>query len=96
MSDRNSVRITVHVTANARKSQAVGFSDGVWKMKVAAVPAEGKANAELVRYIANVLGIPKSNVAVEHGGASRVKVVSLAGINASEAEKRLNAALEAQ
>lgn len=48
------------------------------KARVRAVPEKGKANAALKALLAKALGAPKSAVAVEAGGANRVKTLSVA------------------
>lgn len=45
------------------------------KVRLAAPPVEGKANAELVRFLAKQLGVPRSAVTVVRGQASRSKTV---------------------
>jgi uncharacterized protein (TIGR00251 family) len=49
------------------------------KARVRAPPAEGEANAALVRLIAGWLGVPKSAVSVAAGSKSRVKALRIAG-----------------
>ena len=46
-------------------------------VKVTAVAEGGKANAALVKLLANELNIPKSAVAIQHGATSRHKLISL-------------------
>ena len=45
--------------------------------KLAAPPVDGKANAEIERFLAQSLGIPRSDVAVIRGASSRDEVVLL-------------------
>ncbi|MGE3340427.1 MAG: DUF167 domain-containing protein [Candidatus Altimarinota bacterium] len=54
-----------------------GEGEKVWKIKVAAVPEKGKANAELCRYIAKLFEVSKSSVVVSQGEASQRKVVKI-------------------
>jgi uncharacterized protein YggU (UPF0235/DUF167 family) len=74
----------VHVLAvpNARTSEVVGWeidprAGRVLRVKVAAPPAEGKANATLRVVIARHFGVPKSQVALAKGDTSRIKVFTL-------------------
>jgi uncharacterized protein (TIGR00251 family) len=72
------VKLRVRATPNARRSEAVGWEDDpqagrVLRVRVAAPPVEGKANEELRDFIAKSLGLPKSKVLLEKGGASRFK-----------------------
>lgn len=49
------------------------------KVRVRAAPEKGKANAAIEALLARALGLPKSAVSVEKGGASRIKLVRIAG-----------------
>jgi len=74
------LRLTVKVVPKSSRTQWAGrMGDGAFKIKVAAPPEKGKANAELCAFLAKQLGVPKANVTVESGHTSprkRVKVVA--------------------
>lgn len=57
------------------------LSDGqpVVKVRVRALPADGQANDAVVALLAKKLRLPKSCVALERGGASRMKTLRLSG-----------------
>ena len=61
----------------------------VLKVRVRARPVEGEANAALVKLLAKTLGVPKSAVALERGGQSRTKLISLAGLTTDDLRRRL-------
>lgn len=44
-------RINVIVKANAKKTQITDYSEGVLKVDIKAVPENGKANQELVKFL---------------------------------------------
>lgn len=50
---------------------------------------EGEANAEVVDYMAELLGVRRAAVALVSGGKCRDKVVSVAGMSREEALLRL-------
>jgi uncharacterized protein (TIGR00251 family) len=62
----------------------VRFEDGVLYLKIAAPPVKGKANHELVRLLADVLGVPKTSITIERGTTSRTKVIAVKGISQEE------------
>lgn len=49
------------------------------KVRVAAPPVEGAANAALEALLAKALGLPRSAVAVARGQTARIKQVEIAG-----------------
>ncbi len=66
----------VKVIPKAPKTEIVGeLGDGTLKVKVAAVPERGKANAELCAFLARDAGVPQANVEVISGQTSPMKVV---------------------
>lgn len=73
------MRLGVQVKPNARASRVVGWiaDPPTVIVAVAAPPVDGKANAELTRFLAETLGIPKSAVVIEHGAGGRNKRVQL-------------------
>jgi len=50
------------------------------RVRVAAPPVEGAANAALVRYLATLLGVPRSSLTVLSGQTGRRKRLLIAGI----------------
>ena len=68
---------TVRVTPRASASSVGGVRDGALVIRVTAPPADGAANAAVVRILSRALGIAPSAVRIERGGTSRTKVISV-------------------
>lgn len=71
--------LTLHVQPNARRSEIAGLHGDALKVRIAAPAADNKANAELIDFLSESLGIPKSAIAIRRGTASRRKVVEITG-----------------
>ena len=77
------MKLALKVTPGAKKNEILGWEDDypqvgrVLKVKIAAPPVEGKANKEIVLFLAKALGIPKSSVEVVHGTSGRIKLVEI-------------------
>jgi hypothetical protein len=69
----------VHVQPNARRTQVAGRHGDAIKIRVAAPPVDGAANAELVRFLAEHLNVPRSAFEIVRGGGGRRKQVRVAG-----------------
>jgi uncharacterized protein YggU (UPF0235/DUF167 family) len=72
------MRIRVLAVPNAKTSQVLGWEEDpragrVLRVRIAAPPVEGKANAVLRDVLAAHLGVPKSRVLLEKGDGSRLK-----------------------
>ncbi|MFC2002543.1 DUF167 domain-containing protein [Chloroflexota bacterium] len=87
--------IAVRVHPSAKKSKLVGFNDGVWQVKVSAPPVKGKANAELIALLSEVLSVSKSHLSIVKGHTSRSKVIAIGGLSQEEITKRLSSSCEA-
>lgn len=67
--------LVIHAQPGARKSGIAGLHGDALKVKLAAPPVEGRANDELLRYLSDALGVPKSALRIERGDSSRRKLV---------------------
>jgi uncharacterized protein (TIGR00251 family) len=85
-------RIAVKVHPRARRSAVTGRLGEAWKLDLAAPPAEGRANEECVRFLAEVAGVPRARVRIVTGASARSKVVEIEGMEAGELAARLAAA----
>jgi uncharacterized protein (TIGR00251 family) len=86
-------RVRIHVSAGAASSELVGRHGDGWKVRVAAPPERGRANAALVDLLAGVLELPAARVAVVSGHTARRKMVEVEGLETPELLRRLEAAL---
>jgi uncharacterized protein len=84
-------RIAVVVSPGAKRSEVVGRQGDAWKLRVAAPPERGRANAAACALLADLLRVPAASVRVVAGATSRRKVVEVDGLDAAEADRRLAA-----
>ncbi|HQR11267.1 MAG TPA: DUF167 family protein [Casimicrobiaceae bacterium] len=73
-----SVVLTLHVQPGARRTEVAGLHGDALKVRLAAPPVDGKANVELLRYLADAFGVPLRNVTLVRGETSRQKIVRVA------------------
>jgi uncharacterized protein (TIGR00251 family) len=84
-----SINLTVKVMPGASKTEFAGVKDGKLRVKVAAAPEKGKANAELVTFIAKTLNCTAREVVILRGEKSRQKIITLPIGSKVELEKIL-------
>ena len=70
--------IAVHVQPGAKKSAVAGLHGEALKIRIAAPPVEGKANAALIAFVAEMLDVPRRTVSVVKGESSREKLLLVA------------------
>ena len=87
-----STRLRLHVSPGARRSEIVGRHGRAWKVRVAAAPERGRANDAVLRLLSERLALPRERLELVAGHAARDKIVLLSGIDAGEAERRLEQA----
>ena len=68
-----------------------GMHDGCVKVRLAAPPVDGAANAALVEFVADALSVAKSRVRIVSGQTSRRKVVEVDGVTAEQLAAALSA-----
>jgi uncharacterized protein (TIGR00251 family) len=82
-------RLTLYVQPRAKHTEVAGRHGGAIKVRLAAPPVNGAANAELCRFLAERLGVPRRAVAVVRGQAARRKTVSVEGLTTADAIRLL-------
>lgn len=73
--------IKVKVTPNAPKNQIVGWLNNTLKIKIAAPPQKGKANKELINFLAKEWNVQKSDIKIIKGRRSNTKLLETMGIS---------------
>ena len=84
----SSATLTLHVQPGARKTEVVGLHGDALKIRLAAQPVDGKANAALIEFVAERLGLPKSAARLVSGQTSRRKILEVDAVPV-DAERRL-------
>ena len=87
--DSIGVVLTVRVVPRSSRNQIVGMENGALKIKLTAPPVEGAANAALIEFVAEWLGVRKSAVTIMSGDKARRKVVRVSGVTAEQVKARL-------
>jgi uncharacterized protein (TIGR00251 family) len=83
------VRLRIQVQPRAARSEVVGLHGGAVKLRIAAPPVDGAANAAVVDLLAERLGIPRSRITIAAGHAGRRKQVVVQGCTPAEIRRRL-------
>ena len=73
--------LTIQVQPKAKRNEVLGFEDGILRLKIAALPIEGKANKELISFLSKTLGTNKSSITIDRGHTSKVKIVTILGLD---------------
>ena len=85
--------VTCRVSPNARRSEFAGWTMDekgrpVLLIKLHALPVDGQANDELLRFLVEVLDCSRSEVVLVRGQTNRLKVVELSDVAAGKLPAR--------
>ena len=83
------VTFAVRVVPRANRNEIVGVHGDALKVRLTASPVEGRANEALTAFLAQRLGVRKSQVEIVAGTTSRRKMIRVIGLLAQEVEERL-------
>ena len=81
-----SVILTLHIQPGAKKTEIAGLHGEALKIRLAAPPVDGKANAALIAFLAKACGVSKSSVELVSGETSRNKRVRVTGADPATVE----------
>ena len=84
------VYISLHIQPGAKREAIAGLFGTSLKIALNAPPVDGKANAALLRFLAGKLGVPKKDVELCSGAASRDKRVFVSGITVEKTVELLS------
>ena len=83
---------TARVVPRASKSEIVGELDGALKIRIAAPPVDGAANAELIKLLAKTFEVSKSEIEITSGQTSKTKQIKIT----NKTREKLLAVLQAK
>lgn len=73
-----SLHMQVKVIPKSSKSELVGLlANGVWKVRIKAIPEKGKANKELITFLAKELNVPITKITIVRGETSHHKLINI-------------------
>jgi uncharacterized protein len=70
------LKVSVRVTTGTRKRE-VRWDGDVLQVRLTAPPVEGKANDELIRYLAETFDVKRNEITIIRGERSRHKMIGM-------------------
>jgi uncharacterized protein (TIGR00251 family) len=78
-----------HVQPRASRTEVVGWHGDAIRIRLAAPPVDGAANAALLAFLADTLAVPRTSVHLVSGSTSRRKRIAITGRSLEEAYRSL-------
>ena len=83
------VLLRIKVIPGSSVNKIAGVEGEQIKLKIAAPPEKGKANKEVISFLAGILGLRRKDVVIESGEKSRVKLVRIYGVKKEKVFEKL-------
>ena len=90
------VILSIQAQPKARKNAITGVHAGRLKVAVTPAPEKGKANGAIIRLLADVLKISRSQIELISGETASAKRLLISKIEQSVLAERIDAALQAK
>lgn len=92
---RRGAALAVRVTPRASRNKIMEVQDdGTVRVHITAAPVDDQANKELVKFMSEVLGVPKSRIDIVAGATGRDKLIAVLDMDADMLYRRILAYLE--
>ena len=88
---KDGVVVTLHIQPGAKKTEIVGLHGAALKIRLAAPPVDGKANAALLEFLARKVGAGRTALTLISGQTARTKRVRVDGVAADALRALLQA-----
>ena len=82
--------LSVRVQPRASRNEVAGLVGETLQIRLTAPPVEGEANEACLDFLAKLLDLSPSRLAIIHGDRSRNKVVRITGLTQDEVRARLS------
>lgn len=78
--DNQTLTLFLHIQPGAKQTEFVGLHGERLKIRIKAPPVDGKANAEIIRFLAAQFCVTKSQIEIISGDLGRQKTVQITGL----------------
>jgi uncharacterized protein (TIGR00251 family) len=82
--------LSVHVQPRASRNEVAGLVGETLKLRLTAPPVEGEANEACLNFLAKLLDLAPSRLAIIQGARSRTKLIRITGLTQDEVHARLS------
>src|SRR4051794_2022762 len=89
VSGDDAIVLRLHVQPGAGRTAVVGVHGDALKVRVAAAPEGGRANAAVLSLVATTVGVKEDAVELTSGQSSRSKRVKVSGVDVDEVRRLL-------
>lgn len=82
--------LRVRIQPRASKDEIVGMQGSYLKIRITAPPVDNKANDQLIRFLAKIFNVAKSNIQLLSGKSSREKYLCISSLDKTKTIRLLS------
>ena len=82
--------LSVRVQPRASRNEVAGLEGDTLKIRLTAPPVDGEANEACLAFLAKLLDLSPSRLAIIQGARSRTKIIRITGLTKNEVHARLS------
>lgn len=71
------ITLKTYVQPGAKNNEITGLHNDALKIRLTAPAIKGRANAALLKYIAELFDVPRANIILKRGDTSRYKTIEI-------------------
>lgn len=75
--NNNIITLKAYVQPGAKKNEITGLHNQALKIRLTTPAIKGRANAALLKYIAELFDVPNANIILKRGDTSRYKTIEI-------------------
>lgn len=79
----------IKVITNAKKNEVIGWQENFLKIRITAIPEKGRANEEILSFLAKYTSLKKSQLSIYLGDTSNKKTLLVENISPQELKEKL-------
>lgn len=76
----NTLILRCLIQPKASRDEIIGVQDERLKIRITAPPVDGKANAHLIRFLSDVMDVPRSRIELTNGDTGKRKTLRITGL----------------
>ena len=80
---KEGIVLHIKISPNAKKNEIIKTEEGI-KIKITALPIDGKANKAVIEFLSKTLKIPKTYIQIIKGETSKEKTILFKNVTAEK------------
>ncbi len=85
----SSTTLSIRIQPRSSKNEIILMEGGGFKIRITAPPVDGAANEALIRFLADIFSVARSQIEIVSGHNSKNKIIRIQGVGKEDTERVL-------